>query len=1099
VLCCPHQFSISRGGNNSGIINPHITKKHPSIAKITGPCTSGVLPRKRLYNMLDDSRDVPVIYMTGPPGSGKTTLIASYLDNRKLPYAWYKLDEGDADIGTFCHYMGFVAKKIAPKYRRPLPIFSREYFSCIPVFSKRYFENLFSRITTPYIFVFENYHVVLPDSKFHEMMGQGLSDIPDGIQIIISSRAGLPPQFAHMQISNKIHLFGWEAIRFTREEVRELARMKKMESLPEETIRYLHEKTDGWVAGIILMLEGMKRLDIDYRVSEKLSMEKLFDYFATEIFQKVDSDIQKFLLKTAFLPIITVPIAEQLTGINRSGEILNMLSNAHYFIEKYQNDISVYYYHLLFRDFLLTKAKESFTSTELCQIKKNAVILLEGDGSIEDAVLLLLDCSDFEELTRIILKQAPVLIGQGRYHTLLAWMEYFPNEVYSKQPWLLYYMGVCKLPYNPTESLVHFEIAFDQFQRQKDVHGIFQAWSGMVEAIIYGHEGLELLDRWFPVLDEIMQEFKTFPSEEIEVNVICSMVRALSLRRPVDFNMKKWVDRIQEITQTSKDILMKIRSLIIFAGYLYSEGNFQKLGIILESNKEIVHHKDIPPLNRLTFDWISTAYCNVMSLYDECQKVVSNGLELAYSLKINVMENMLLGHGVLSSLKIGDIETAQNFLLRMSHTLSLIKPWEASFYHYCAAWEALYKNNIALAQAHSEHCLRLCEKTGNPWTLSTCYLLKANVSFALGEARKSAEHINRARSIGIRSKNEFTPFICLLTEAYFLLKQGKEAAALAAIRKGMQIGREKGFVNLFMWQKGVMETILVKALEWEIEETYVRDLIKRNSIVPDVSHIEVAQWPWPLKIFTLGRFNVVKDGKPLQYSRKVQQKPLLMLKAVIAFGGREVSEERIVDILWPEAEGDAAHSAFTTTLLRLRQILGIEHAIQFHESKVYLDPRYCWVDVWAFERILGKADTAWRTGAGRYGTAERSREREQAAKYMEKATRMYTGSFLSGDDEPWMVSIRERVRNKLLRNVRRLGIYWEQSGELDKAVDCYQKGLEVDDLAEEFYQFIMKCYQQMGKRAEALAVYKRCYQILSSVLGIEPSPETEAIKRALKS
>ena len=97
-----------------------------------------------------------------------------------------------------------------------------------------------------------------------------------------------------------------------------------------------------------------------------------------------------------------------------------------------------------------------------------------------------------------------------------------------------------------------------------------------------------------------------------------------------------------------------------------------------------------------------------------------------------------------------------------------------------------------------------------------------------------------------------------------------------------------------------------------------------------------------------------------------------------------------------------------------------------------------------------------------------------------------------------MVSIRERLRNKFLRNVRRLGLYWEQFGELDKAVDCYQKGLEVDDLAEEFYQYLMKCYQQMGKRAEALAVYKRCYQILSSVLGIEPSPETEAIKRALK-
>jgi LuxR family transcriptional regulator, maltose regulon positive regulatory protein len=1056
--------------------------------------------RYRLFNLLDNSR-VSVIYIKSPPGSGKTSLIASYLNNRNLPYAWYKFDEGDADIGTFCHYMGIVTKKIAPKYKRHLPLLTREFMSSIPLFSKRYFENIFNRITTPYTFVFENHHVVPPDSQLHEMMGHGLSDIPDGIQIIISSRTGPPSQFFHMQFSSKIQLYGWEDIRFTRDEVRELARMKKMGSLPEETIRYLHEKTDGWVAGIILMLEGMKRLDIECRVSEKFTMENLFEYFASEIFQKVDSDTQKFLLKTAFLPIMTIPFAEQLTGINRSGEILNSLSNTHYFTEKYPHDTSVYYYHSLFREFLLAKAKELFTAHELCQTKKYAAMLLEGDGNIEDAILLLLDCGDFEELTRIIVQHAPVLIAQGRYLTLLAWMEYFPKEVYSGQPWLLYYMGVCKLQCNPAESLFHFEIAFDQFQMRKDARGIFQTWSGIVEAIMYGHEGLELLDRWFSVLDEIMQEFKTFPSEDIEANVTCSMVRALSLRRPPKFNMNKWIDRIQEIAQTTKEIPIKIRSNIIFAGYLYSEGNFQKLGIILESNKEIVQREDIPPLTRLTFDWLSAAYCNVMSLYDECQRIVSEGLELAHSLKISVLEYMLLGHGMLSSLKKGDFETAQQLLEKMAHALSLIKPWEAGFYHYCAAWEALYKNNIALARTHSEYCLRLCEKMGHPWILSTCHILIANIFFAFGEFRKSVEHINQARSIGIQSTNEFTPFICLLTEAYFLLQQGKEAVALAAIRKGMQVGKEKGFVNIFMCQKGVMEAILTKSLECGIEETYVKELIKKNAIVPDTSHIVVDQWPWPLKIFTLGRFNIIKDGKPLQYSKKVQQKPLLMLKAIIAFGGREVPKDRIADILWPEAEGDAAHSAFTTTLFRLRQLLGIEQAIQFHESKIYLDPRYCWVDVWAFERILGNVDAAWVTITERSSAAERykSREREQAVKLTEKAIKMYTGPFLSGDHEQWMVSIRERLRNKFLRTVRRLGFYMEQGGKYDKAVDFYQKGLEVDDLTEEFYQRLMKCYQKMGKRAEALAAYKRCYQILSSVLGIEPSPETEAIRKMLKS
>jgi LuxR family maltose regulon positive regulatory protein len=997
--------------------------------------------------------------------------------------------------------MGVAVKTVTPKKRNFLPVFTQEYVHNIPVFSRRYFENLFSMLTTPFLLVFDNFHDVPPDSGFHEMISHGLSDVPDGIHIIISSRKVPPPPFINMQVNNKIKILDWKEIRFTLDEVKELVRLKKMRTVTDETIQYLHKKTDGWVAGLVLMLEGIKRDNIEYRLSERLSSENLFDYFAYEIFQKVDKDIQEFLLKTAFLPTMTKKMAEQLIGIHGSAEILNKLSQEHYFTEAYSNDKSIYHYHPLFRDFLLARAKESFASDDLLQIKKNAADILEESGRIEDAVLLFQECSDSEGLIGIILKWAQVLIEQGRYQTLLTWMNSLPKDVLSNNPWLLYWMGVCQIPFNTVESQIQFEVAFHHFKTLKDGAGVFLAWSGVVESIMYGYEGLENLDRWFPVIDELLKEFKVFPSEQIEANVTCSMVRALALRRPVNFDMKRWVVRIREIAQTNKDITIKIRALINLACFLYSEGDFQKLQIIFESLKEFLHRKEVPPLAMLTIEWVKAAYYNVMSLYDQCQEVVSSGLELAHTLQINVMEYMLLGHGMLSSLKKGDFETSQSYLKRMASALSLLKPWEASFYHYCSAWEALYRNNLAQALTHSEHCLKLCENSGNPWTLSTCYLLKANISFAFGESKKSAEHINRARSIGIQSKNEFTPFICLLTEAYFLLKQGKEGAALDAIRKGMQIGREKGFVNLFMCQQGVMETILAKALEWGIEVSYAKDLILKNAILPDVSHLEIEQWPWPLKIFTFGRFNILKDGKPIQFSGKVQLKPLLLLKAFIAFGGREVAEDRIMDNLWPEADGDAAHSAFTTTLFRLRQLLGIEHAIQFHEGKAYLNHRYCWIDVWAFERILGKVDTAWETKTDRDRAAERdkSREREQAIKLTEKAIKMYTGPFLSGDHEPWMVSSRERLRNKFLRNVRRLGLYWEQSGKLDKAVECYQKGLEVDDLAEEFYQRLMKCYQQMGKRAEALAVYKRCYQILSSVLGIEPSPETEAFKRALKS
>lgn len=50
----------------------------------------------------------------GPPGAGKTTLAASYLDSQKRPLLWYQLDEGDADAATFFHYLGLAAGKLAP-------------------------------------------------------------------------------------------------------------------------------------------------------------------------------------------------------------------------------------------------------------------------------------------------------------------------------------------------------------------------------------------------------------------------------------------------------------------------------------------------------------------------------------------------------------------------------------------------------------------------------------------------------------------------------------------------------------------------------------------------------------------------------------------------------------------------------------------------------------------------------------------------------------------------------------------------------------------------------------------------------------------------
>jgi DNA-binding SARP family transcriptional activator len=260
-----------------------------------------------------------------------------------------------------------------------------------------------------------------------------------------------------------------------------------------------------------------------------------------------------------------------------------------------------------------------------------------------------------------------------------------------------------------------------------------------------------------------------------------------------------------------------------------------------------------------------------------------------------------------------------------------------------------------------------------------------------------------------------------------------------------------------------------------------------RNLIPDKPPLHLENWPRSLKIFTLGQFRLEKEGKPIQFSRKAQQRPLSMLKALIAFGGREVREDPISDALWPEADGDIAHESFATTLHRLRKLIGHEKVIQLREGRLTLDDRFCWVDVWAFEYIVKEADTHWK-----------DERMESAVQLTEKTIQMYKGPFLAREiEQPRTISITERLRSKFLGNVVKLGYYWQQAGQWEKALECYKKGLEVDDLAEEFYQGLMTCYHHLGQRPEALSVYNRCKRILSTSLGIEPSPKTEAIYKTI--
>ena len=219
----------------------------------------------------------------------------------------------------------------------------------------------------------------------------------------------------------------------------------------------------------------------------------------------------------------------------------------------------------------------------------------------------------------------------------------------------------------------------------------------------------------------------------------------------------------------------------------------------------------------------------------------------------------------------------------------------------------------------------------------------------------------------------------------------------------------------------------------------------------------------------------MRDGVPLVSKGKAQKRPLDMLKALVALGGRNVDASMLTAQLWPDAEGDDAKTSFDSGLYRLRKLLGVDGALTLAEGKLSLNPQR------RLARRVGvragaRCDAARRRGGARAAIAVIS---SASKRPRHGRCRCATGCRRGSRAPCWpRAGARSAAR---LRAARAL----------------YERALELDNLAEAVYRRLMVCQRELGDPAGALTTYRRCRELLSIVLGRKPAAETEAIRARL--
>ena len=327
------------------------------------------------------------------------------------------------------------------------------------------------------------------------------------------------------------------------------------------------------------------------------------------------------------------------------------------------------------------------------------------------------------------------------------------------------------------------------------------------------------------------------------------------------------------------------------------------------------------------------------------------------------------------------------------------EPRPAGWWHLLSSRLELLEGRHRQALTHARLALRLVTDSRLPerWSGVTV-MQEGQVLVAQGDSAAAVPFFERAGRAASGSQARFCWCLADLARALHHFDHAQAEAGRAALARGLATARDLAWLNFFRATPAVAARVCALAIEQGIEGAFVREVIAERGL--PAARPDQPDWPWPVRVRTLGALRIELQGRPLAFRGKVAKKPLELLLFVVASSGVDVSVATVCFALWPELEGDKARAAFTAALHRLRKLLASDDALLLELGRLGINPRRMWVDCLAFEQLADTVPVAGPLGAPQRGAAER-------------ACALVGGSFLQGsEDSAWQMSYRSRLASK---------------------------------------------------------------------------------------
>jgi hypothetical protein len=978
------------------------TSRAHQPAKVTPPVPEGAIERKRLFQALDRlCRRSQAVWVCGQPGSGKTTLVATWLAARKIRPIWLRIDAADAELATFFHYLG-VAVRAATGERIALPALTPEYLPDPDAFARAFFRSLAEALRPSAVIVLDDCHAVPADAAFFGVLRAGLEELVPGTSVVLISRGDPPAALARARAHGALAALPPAELDLTAAESLAVARARGYRPA-RDRVEMLRQSVRGWAAGFSLVL-GREEVGAS-------PLAFAAEYFASEVLDRVDPPSRRVLLEVALLEAPTSELVVRATGNPDAPRVLATLARRGLFTVRHEGEHPAFELHGLFREFLLDRAREELPPGRADAVRCAAADALAegGPAGAEAAIALLAEAGAFERMAKLVSAVAGALLREGRGRTVARWLEAIPPALRTADPWLLHWEGVAILPFEPARARERLRQALAAFEARGDASGVWLSWAATVESVLFEWKDLSVLG---PTLDdhERLSARFPFPGPELETRVTAAAFTAAALHRPDHPSYGTWSRAVRTFALSARDPVVRLTAgAALIAHESLVLGAVHANEAVVEALDAIAHDPGTPAAPAIM--WLSAVgtYHFTRGDLDGCAASCAAALEAAEQHGLRAWDFIprMLEACIAVSRESRDVPERLLTAERAVHADSQI---DLANLRVVQGFAALRAGRLDAAAALGEEALARARACGYPMPAVLAILLVARTKIRAGDRAGAAQTVSAILQLSASVKSQRTAAFAAFMRADLLPAGPDRTAALATAFRTV---RESGAPPLLLFSRAELSAMCSDALSVGVAEEDVAAFVRRLGLEPPATLGAPELWPWRTRVRLLGGFEVLREGLPWTAARGAGRKPVELLQALAVLGGRDVAEHALSEALWPESDGDAAQHALETTLYRLRRALGADLVVQRQRRMSFGDGQ-CGVDVLHLESRLRAAQAE----LARAGGPAAERVRADAAAIVG----LYRGPLLPGVEAPWAAEARSRLRRKLDRWVAALAL-----------------------------------------------------------------------------